>query len=39
MYDAVVKELQGIPEVVECYYLTGNYSIFVKIYCRDATPI
>ena len=39
MYDIVVKELQSIPEIVDCYYLTGNYSIFVKLYCRDATHL
>lgn len=36
MYDDVTKELGEIPEIVECYYLTGNYSIFVKLHCRDA---
>ena len=35
MYNEVVKELQNIPEIVDCHYLTGNYSMFVKIICRD----
>ena len=39
MYDDVTKELQQIPEIVDCYYLTGNYSIFVKMYCRDAAHL
>lgn len=30
-----VKHLQKIPEVLECHYTTGNWSIFIKILCRD----
>jgi Lrp/AsnC family transcriptional regulator for asnA, asnC and gidA len=32
---ATVKELKKIPEVLECHYTTGNWSILVKIICRD----
>lgn len=39
MYDIVVQELKAIAEIVECYYLTGTYSIFVKMHCRDATHL
>ena len=28
-----VKQLQKIPEVLECHYTTGNWSIFIKILC------
>lgn len=35
LYDSVAAELQKIPEIVESYYTTGVYSIFVKIICRD----
>lgn len=35
MYDKVVKELRKIDEVVSCNYTTGNYSLFLKIVCRD----
>jgi len=35
MYKDVVKELKKIPEVVECHFTTGNYAIFLKIYCKD----
>ncbi|PIE86395.1 MAG: transcriptional regulator [Bacteroidia bacterium] len=35
MYEDVVKELKKIPEIVECHYTTGNYSIFIKIYTTD----
>jgi len=31
----VVRELIKIPEIVQCSYTTGNYSMFVKIYARD----
>lgn len=30
-----VKKLSEIPEVIECHYTTGNWSIFLKILCRD----
>ena len=31
----VILELENIPEVIECHYTTGNYSIFVKLLTRD----
>lgn len=31
----VVKQLQKIPEVLECHYTTGNWSILIKIICKD----
>ncbi len=30
-----VKQLRDIPEVIECHYTTGNWSIFLKILCKD----
>ena len=30
-----VRQLKIIPEVIECHYTTGNWSIFVKLLCRD----
>lgn len=30
-----VKQLSDIPEVIECHYTTGNWSIFLKVLCRD----
>ena len=30
-----VKQLREIPEVLECHYTTGNWSILVKILCKD----
>ncbi len=30
-----VKALEKIPEVLECHYTTGNWSILIKVLCRD----
>ena len=30
-----VKQLKKIPEVLECHYTTGNWSIFIKVLCKD----
>ncbi len=30
-----VKQLQKIPEVLECHYTTGNWSILIKVLCKD----
>ena len=35
MYKAVVGELEKIPEVVECHFTTGPYTMLTKVYARD----
>ncbi|MFM2305343.1 MAG: hypothetical protein RLZZ367_12 [Bacteroidota bacterium] len=35
MYDKVVTQIKKIDEVLSCNYTTGNYSLFLKIVCRD----
>lgn len=35
MYKNVVERLQHIPEVVECHFTTGPYTMLVKLYARD----
>ena len=30
-----VKQLEKIPEVIECHYTTGNWSILIKLLCED----
>ena len=35
MYKNVVEELQHIPEIVECHFTTGPYTMLVKLYARD----
>ncbi len=31
----ITDQLQQIPEIVECHFITGTYNIFVKLYCWD----
>jgi Lrp/AsnC family transcriptional regulator for asnA, asnC and gidA len=35
LFQEVVRQLEQIPEVVECHYTTGNWSIFIKIYANN----
>ena len=35
MYKDVVKKLVQIPEIVECHFTTGPYTMLVKLYVRD----
>ena len=35
MYRDVVKKREGIPEIVECHFTTGPYTMLVKLYVRD----
>lgn len=35
MYKTVCSELEKIPEVVECHFTTGPYTMLVKLYARD----
>ena len=35
MYKDVVERLQHIPEIVECHFTTGPYTMLVKLYARD----
>ena len=30
-----VKQLEKIPEVIECHYTTGHWSVLIKILCED----
>ena len=39
LYDHAKRELMQIPEVVSINYTTGNYSMFVKLVCRDTTHL
>lgn len=34
-YVNVVKELEKIPEVVECYHTTGQYDLLIKVYAKN----
>jgi Lrp/AsnC family transcriptional regulator for asnA, asnC and gidA len=35
MYKDVVPEFEKIPEVIECYFTTGPYSMLIKLYAQD----
>ena len=35
MYKEVVKEFLKIPEIVECHFTTGPYTMLIKLYARD----
>lgn len=35
MYKSVVNELRKIPEVVECHFTTGSYTMLTKVFARD----
>ena len=35
LYNDVLKQLEEIPEIVECHYTTGEYSLFIKVVTRD----
>ena len=39
MYDEVAKTLSQIPEIVSLNYTTGNYSMFIKMICRDTSHL
>lgn len=35
MYKSVVERLEMIPEIVECHFTTGPYTMMVKLYATD----
>ena len=35
MYKSVVAELNKIPEIVECHFTTGPYTMLTKLYSTD----
>ena len=35
MYKNVIPEFEKIPEVTECHFTTGPYTLLVKLYARD----
>lgn len=34
-YKEVIREIEQIPEIIEAYFTTGEYSIFAKIICKN----
>ncbi len=37
LYRETVKSLKKIPEIVEIHAITGQYTIFIKIICKDTS--
>lgn len=35
MYKDVVQQLLTIPEIVECHFTTGSYTMLLKVYARE----
>ena len=35
MVRSVIEELEALDEVVEAYYTSGNYALFVKLYVKS----
>ncbi|MDD2799212.1 MAG: Lrp/AsnC ligand binding domain-containing protein [Bacteroidales bacterium] len=35
LYKTVYPELEKIPEIVECHFTTGPYTMLVKLFARD----
>ena len=35
MYKGVAEELENIPEIVECHFTTGAYTMLIKLYSKD----
>lgn len=33
--DRVIEELKMIPEITECYYITGSYTLYVKMIAKN----
>ena len=31
----IIAELKKIPELTKCYYITGNYSLYIKIIAKN----
>jgi Lrp/AsnC family transcriptional regulator for asnA, asnC and gidA len=34
-YEKAISRLMRIIEVVECHYVTGDFQILIKVFCRD----
>lgn len=33
--EKIINQLKSIPEITECYYITGSYTLFVKIVAKS----
>jgi Lrp/AsnC family transcriptional regulator for asnA, asnC and gidA len=35
LYSTVVQEFEKIPEITECHFTTGPYTMLIKLYAKD----
>ncbi|RTY68305.1 Lrp/AsnC family transcriptional regulator [Flavobacterium sp. GSP27] len=33
--DRIIEELKNIPEITECYYITGSFTLYIKIIAKN----
>jgi len=33
--DRIIEEMKKIPEITECYYVTGSFTLYIKIIAKD----
>ena len=33
--DRVIEALKAIPEITECYYITGSFTLYIKMIAKD----
>ncbi|MBE8726675.1 Lrp/AsnC family transcriptional regulator [Flavobacterium hungaricum] len=33
--DRIIEELKNIPEITECYYVTGSFTLYIKIIAKN----
>jgi Lrp/AsnC family transcriptional regulator for asnA, asnC and gidA len=39
LYDNVARDIMKIPEIVRLNYITGSYSMFLEIVCKDISQL
>ena len=39
LYDLVAEELKKVPEIIRLNYITGNYSMFLEVVCKDINQL
>lgn len=39
LYDSVAEELKRIPQIIRLNYITGNYSMFLEVVCKDINQL
>ena len=39
LYDSVYEQLKMIDEIISIHYTTGNYSMFIKLVCKDTNHL